>query len=273
MPTSTGSTDVAGSGARRSAAAPKPTPLIVARSLVYHAAFFAMITVCLVLALPGTLAPRAVGRPILRGWALLTLWMLRVLVGQRFAVIGAENIPPGGAVFASKHQSAWETIALLVPLQRAVFVLKAELMRLPLWGRLARSQGMIAVDRAAGSAAMLAMARAAEAAVAAGGQLVIFPEGTRRPVGAPPDYKPGVVLLYSRLGVPCVPVAHNSGVFWPHGSFIRYPGTITLSFLPALRPDLTRHAFLSVLTSAIETETDRLVGSAAGVARLASAGG
>lgn len=243
------------------AASVRPPMPVVLRSALFFVAFHAFLIGCMLVTLP-TIPWPAAGRRIVRAWARGTLVLLRVVAGQRIEVIGHDNIPRGGAMLASKHQSAWETFALIPLLPHPAFVLKAELMRLPLWGAIARSQKMIAVDRSAGAAALITMARAAGEAVAGGAQLVIFPEGTRRLPGAPPDYKPGVALLYQRLGVPCVPVALNSGLFWPHGSYIRWPGTLTVSFLPAIGPGLDRSAFLSRLTDAIEGETDRLISEA-----------
>jgi 1-acyl-sn-glycerol-3-phosphate acyltransferase len=100
-----------------------------------------------------------------------------------------------------------------------------------------------------------------------GRQFVIFPEGTRRPPGAPPDYKGGVALIYADCGVPCLPVALNSGLFWPRRTFLRYPGTLVVEFLDPLPPGLPRDAFMTRIESVIEEATNRLV--AAGQAEQA----
>lgn len=239
----------------------RPPVLVVVRSALFWVAFHAFLAACMLVALP-TIPWPAASRRILRWWAKGSLALQRIVAGQRMEVLGREHIPQGGAIVASKHQSAWETYALIPLLPHPVFVLKAELMRLPLWGALARAQKMIPVDRTAGMSALVAMARAAAERVAEGAQLVIFPEGTRTVPGAAPAYKPGIVLVYQRLGVPCVPVALNSGLFWPHGSFIRWPGTITVSFLPPIAPGLGREAFLARLIEAIEGESERLISEA-----------
>jgi 1-acyl-sn-glycerol-3-phosphate acyltransferase len=118
---------------------------------------------------------------------------------------------------------------------------------------------MIGIDRAAGGRSLIKMARAARDEVRRGRQLIIFPEGTRRPVGAPPDYKAGVGVVYADCGVTCIPVALNAGLFWPRRSFLRYPGTIIVEFLDPLPPGLPRNEFLARLESAIETATNRIV--------------
>ncbi|MGH6681491.1 MAG: lysophospholipid acyltransferase family protein, partial [Bradyrhizobium sp.] len=105
----------------------------------------------------------------------------------------------------------------------------------------------------------LSMTRRARDAVRGGGQLVIFPEGTRRAPGAPPAYKTGIARLYATCGVPCLPIALNSGLFWPRRTFMRYPGTLVVEFLDPLPSGLPRDEFMSRLRSAIEDSADRLV--------------
>jgi 1-acyl-sn-glycerol-3-phosphate acyltransferase len=205
------------------------------------------------------LLPKGRMRSALSFWAAGDLWLLRVIAGQRVRVIGRENVPDGAALVAAKHQAEWETMALLPILPRSVVILKKELLSIPLYGWYARHFGMIPIDRAAGSSALKALAADAGQALEKGAQLVIFPEGTRRPVGAPPDYKPGAIFLYERLAVPMVPVALNSGLFWPRRRFVRYPGTITLSFLPPVPPGLPRAEAKARLEAAVEKETARLV--------------
>lgn len=201
-------------------------------------------------------------RPALAFWARSDLWLLKVIVGQRMEVRGIGNVPPGASLIASKHQAAWETQALLPILPRGIIILKKELLQIPLYGWYARHYGMIPIDRSAGAAALKQLAVDAAAAMKRGAQLVIFPEGTRRPVGAPPDYKPGAIFLYEKLGVPMVPVALNSGVFWPRRRFVRYPGTVVVSFLPPIPPGLPRAEAKRRLELAVETETARLVAEA-----------
>jgi 1-acyl-sn-glycerol-3-phosphate acyltransferase len=205
------------------------------------------------------LFPRGRPRWALDSWAAADLLILRVIVGQRTRVLGRENIPAGPALVAAKHQAAWETMALLPLLPSGRIILKKELLSIPLYGAFARHFGMIAVDRSAGAAALKQLATDAEAVLAQGAQIVIFPEGTRRTIGAPPDYKPGAIFLYDKLGVPMVPVALNSGLLWPRGRFVRYPGTVTVSFLPAIPPGIDRKVAQRRLIDAIETETARLV--------------
>jgi 1-acyl-sn-glycerol-3-phosphate acyltransferase len=219
------------------------------------------------------LLPRGRMRRALELWAKGDLWILRVVAGQRMRVIGQDNVPDAPALIASKHQAEWETMALLPILPRSVVILKKELLAIPLYGWYARHFGMIPIDRSAGSSSLKKLAVDAEKALKRGAQVVIFPEGTRRPVGAGPDYKPGAVFLYDKLKVPMVPVALNSGLLWPRRRFVRYPGTVTVSFLPPIPPGLPRAEARARLEAAIEAETERLVREAVDTVRYEFPGG
>ena len=172
---------------------------------------------------------------------------------------GKENIPLGPCIVAGKHQSLWETFAILPLLDDPAVVLKKELTWIPFYGWFIHKFRMIAVERTAGSQALRGMLVRAGMEVAAGRQIVIMPEGTRRGPDDPPAYKPGAAALYSRLNIPCVPFALNSGLFWPRREFLRQPGTIVISFLESIPPGLGKKVFQPRLEEAVETETARLV--------------
>jgi len=233
--------------------------MLVLRSLLFNIAFYVHIVVRLVLYLPLLALPRTWAREAVRSWARASLWLLRVIAGTSVEFRGMENIPQGGYLVAAKHQSAWETFALFAVFPDPAFVLKRELTFIPLFGWLAMKAGMISVDRKGGADAFAAMAERVSAEIARGRQVIIFPEGTRRPPGAPPDYKLGVVQLYHRLGIPCLPVALNSGLYWPRRRFIRRPGTILVEFLPVIPGGLPRGKFRTLLTERIEEASDRLL--------------
>jgi 1-acyl-sn-glycerol-3-phosphate acyltransferase len=162
-------------------------------------------------------------------------------------------------IVASKHQSFWETFALLRFFDAPFFVLKRQLMFIPVFGQFLMKTDMIAIDRSSGASALRAMTRRAAEEVKHGRQFVIFPEGTRRAPRAPPQYKPGVALIYSECGVPCLPVALNSGLFWPRRTFMRYPGTLVVEFLDPIPPGLKRDEFLVRIERTIEDATNRIV--------------
>ncbi|MBD0426132.1 1-acyl-sn-glycerol-3-phosphate acyltransferase [Aquisalinus flavus] len=195
-------------------------------------------------------------------WGRLALGMLKVVCGTDYRIEGRGNMPDGPALLAVKHQSMWETIALAVLLPNPCFVLKKELIAIPVFGWWCRAAGFIAVDRAAGANAMRQMLDAARERLDEGCQILIFPEGTRIAPGETGTYHPGVAGLYKALGTPCVPVAHNSGLFFRYPGIRREPGTITLTFLPPIEPGMKRSQFLAEVKSAIETEALRLVAPA-----------
>lgn len=192
---------------------------------------------------------------IVKFWARSSLWLLRTVAGIDARITGQENIPAGGAIIAAKHQSFWDVFALLPDLDRPTFILKKELLGIPFFGWYARRMRMIPVDRKRRGGAVASMVEGAVAAVAEGRQIVIFPEGTRSLPGAVPDYRPGVFRLYEALRLPVVPVALNSGLFWPRRQFLRRPGTIRAEFLPPVGPGLEREAFLQALHDAIEARS------------------
>jgi 1-acyl-sn-glycerol-3-phosphate acyltransferase len=144
-------------------------------------------------------------------------------------------------------------------------VLKAELARIPLYGWFCVKFEHILVKRDRASVALKAMIADAKAKSNAGREIVIFPEGTRRPPGAEPDYKPGYIALYDALGVPAVPLALNSGLYWPRRSFIRYPGVIVVEILPPIPPGLPRSEFRRRVEGAIEAASAGLVAEAANI--------
>ena len=229
------------------------------RTATYSVLATVIFIVMTIICSPVLLFPAQPTRGLLRFWAASDLWILRVVVGQRVEIRHPENIPEGPALVASKHQSAWETLALVPMMPKGVIILKKELLKIPLYGWYAAHYGMIPVDRTAGAAALKQLAVDAQQALDAGMQIVIFPEGTRQRIGAPPDYKPGAIFLYDRLKVPMVPVALNSGVFWPRDGYAKYPGTITVSFLPPIPPGVTKAEAKARLVTAVETETAALV--------------
>jgi 1-acyl-sn-glycerol-3-phosphate acyltransferase len=164
------------------------------------------------------------------------LWLLKTIVGTRLEVRGLEKLPPGACLVAAKHQSAWETFGLIPLFRDPALLMKRELFWIPFHGWFSRKFEMIPVDRDRGPSALRRMAREAKKRAAEGREIIIFPEGTRKAPGAPPDYKTGVVLLYETLRIPCIPLALNSGAFWPRRSQTRRPGTIVVEFLDPIPP-------------------------------------
>jgi len=229
------------------------------RSLIYNIVFYVNLVLFLVLGSPFYLTPRKWSVRALQAWASTSVWWLRIICGTRMEVRGAENIPQGAVLVAAKHQSTWETFALLPLFDDPAMVLKRELVFIPLFGWFIPKFRMIPIERSSGAATLKKMVARAKEAAAMGRQIVIFPEGTRRPPEASPDYKPGAAALYLQLGLACLPIALNSGVFWPRRKFLRYPGTIVVEILPVIEAGLKRREFSQRLEAAIEPATARLV--------------
>ncbi len=213
----------------------------------------------MIAATPALVLPRAYMLDVLRGYARSSLFLQRLICGTKVEWRGRDKLPKGACIVACKHQSAWETFALFMLLEDPAYVLKRELMRIPLFGSLARKARMIPIDRGARGSALARMAALVREEAAQGRQIVIFPEGTRRPPGAEPRYLPGVAQLYAETGLPCVPIALNSGLFWPRRTLRRYPGTIVAEVLEPIPPGLGKRAFLERLRSVIEDATARLI--------------
>ena len=200
--------------------------------------------------------------PIGRFWVRSTLWLHHTITGIDDEIRGAGNIPTGGFLVASKHQSAWETLRLTELFPRPSFILKRQLLWIPLFGWYLMKAHMIPVDRGKGAAAIEAMTERARRAVREGRQIIIFPEGTRRPPLAPPAYRHGIMRLYRDLDVPVLPVALNSGLFWPRRSFTHRRGKIVGECLKPIPPGRDPESFAAELQQALETATNRLMAEA-----------
>ncbi len=238
--------------------------MIVLRSALFSVLFLANISVMSIFYLPLLLAPRKAMMAAARLWVASSLVLLWHVAGVRWQVRGRENLPEGGFLVASKHQSAFETFAFHRLLEDPAYILKRELTWIPFFGWYLAKSGVIAIDRSAGAKALKAMVKGAQQAAAEGRPVIIFPEGTRSAPGAKMPYHTGVAMLYGAMGVPVVPVALNSGMCWGKRSFLKRPGTITVEFLPPIAPgSLDRKAFMAELESRIEAATDRLVAEAA----------
>ncbi len=231
----------------------------VFRSLLFNAAFYLNTFIQIIFYMPVLLLPRRYIWIPVRSWAAGNQFFLKWICGIEHEVIGAEKIPPGGIIVASKHQSAWETFTIAAMMPDPTFVLKRELQWIPLFGWYTMKARLIPVNRGAKQAALEQIAQGAREKMKDGRQIIIYPEGTRRAIGAPPTYKYGVAHLYGELNVPCVPVALNSGLYWPRRSLRFTPGKIRMEFLDPIMPGMERLAFLKHLEAEIETATARLV--------------
>jgi 1-acyl-sn-glycerol-3-phosphate acyltransferase len=230
------------------------------RSLLFNVAFNLWTALALILGLPALLLPYRATYWFGRQWVRVALWLLKHLVGLDHRVVGLAHARRGPAIYAVKHQSSWDTLVFALLLHHPAYVVKRELLFLPLFGLYLLSAGMIPVDRSGRAAALKRMLAAAKHRRDQGRDLLIFPEGTRVAPGAHRPYHPGVAALYGQLDLPVVPVALNSGLFWGRRSFNKRPGTITLEFLPAIPPGLPRRAFMAELEKRLEGASRRLAG-------------
>lgn len=241
---------------------------LTATSLLFNIGFIATTTVYSLWGYAYLLMGREKRIPRLgRAWALTVIRLLRLCCGIRVRISGLEHLPlQGPALIASVHQSAFDTaVWMLMP--KPAYVLKQELLKVPVFGRLMKPAGMIAVDRKAGSRAIRDLIRDGQAARDDGRQVIIFPQGTRAEPGEPRVIQPGVAALAGAMGVPVIPVATNSGEHWGRNAFTKRPGIIDIVIGAPLPADLSRAALVLALEEAwtqlearIHNPVDKLVG-------------
>jgi 1-acyl-sn-glycerol-3-phosphate acyltransferase len=233
--------------------------VIWVRSLLFAAVFYLLSAVTCIVMSPLLLGRRRWIVQAIGVWARVTMWLLHVICGVKVEVRGREFMPTGPALIAAKHQGMFDTVAPFSFLPDAAYVLKKELLIIPFYGWFSIKGGMIAVDRAGHASALRKLVTDTRERMAEDRQVVIFPEGTRQAPGAAPDYKPGIAALYRDLGLPCTPMATNSGVHWPAHGLLRHPGTVVFEFLEPIPAGLKRAEFMKELQARIETASNALL--------------
>jgi len=230
------------------------------RSIVYLVLFSVWTTLVAVICTPILFGPRRWSHAMFNVWGGGVVGLL-ALVGVRVELRGREHIPTGAALVAPKHQCMLDVFAQFSWLPANAFVMKKELAWIPWFGWYGKKAGAIVIDRGAAAKAMRQLIREGKERFAWGAQLVIFPEGTRQPIGAPPDYKPGIAALYRELDVPVYPVATNAGEHWSAKGLKLKPGLIVYEYLEPIPPGLKRAEFMRILEERIETKSLALLGN------------
>nr|WP_294512598.1 lysophospholipid acyltransferase family protein [uncultured Rhodopila sp.] len=227
------------------------------RSALFNAVFFLTTFLYILAATIVRLIspPRVMAMAV--AWAHTLVFAARIICGIRVDVTGLDRIPPGAALISSRHQSAFDTFVWLTLVPRCCYVLKQELMRIPLFGGLITAAGMIPIDRDGGASAIRMLLRESDRAVRQGMQIVIFPEGTRSEPGKPGAMQSGILALATRTGLPIIPVATDSGCCWGRRAFRKTPGTIHIVIGRPLSPTADRPALARALEQAMGALDDR----------------
>lgn len=238
--------------------------MLFLRSLAFNIAFYLSLIVQMIIWTPYYfLAPRDKAWFVPKFWARSNHRLMEKIVGTKYEIDGLENIRHEACIIAPKHQSFWDAYAFVPIVPDPIYILKRELMWIPLFGWYVGKMKMIPVHRGSRSVALKSIIRGAQPAIAQKRQIMIYPEGTRRAPGDEPNYKFGIAHLYSELKLPVVPIAHVAGLYWPRRQFMRYPGTIKCRVLAPIPPGLGTEAFLKELQRVTETACDELLIEAA----------
>jgi len=224
--------------------------MVYLKSFVFNSLFYAGTGILVIVMGPVLMFPSRYARAVARCWGYMT-YLLLGMIGVSQTVSGDRHLDRQ-VLYAVKHQSAWETIILSWLLAAPAFVLKRELLRLPIIGWFFLKTGCIPVDRSAGMKSLREMRAAGQDLAKKGRSMLIFPQGTRVTPGKEQPYEIGVFSLYQATGLPVVPVALNSGHVWPRNSWLKYPGTVSVEFLNPIEPGLDRKSFMATLTQRIE---------------------
>ena len=192
-------------------------------------------------------------------WILGIFILLKYICNITHEIQGKNHIPINPVIVASKHQSAFETFALFYYLSKGIFIHKKQLFLIPIFGQYLKKLNMISINRKSGASAMRLMLKQTNKKTMSGFSIIIFPEGTRKKIGAPPDYKSGFIGIYNKTKIPILPVAVNSGNFWPKHTFIKKPGKIIIKFLPIIKSNLTRNEVMFELEKKIEENSNKII--------------
>lgn len=232
--------------------------MIALRSFLFQILFYLTTALMMIVLSPiYFLTPRSYVIP--KAWASAGNWLMKVVVGATFEIEGLEHLPKTAAIIAPKHESAWDTFMLMPSIADPVYILKRELFWIPLFGWYMKKQRLIPVNRAAKGKAMAGVMERTHKELSTDRQLIIYPEGTRRPPGAEPVYKNGIARLYRELQVPVVPIVMHPGLFWPKNALARYPGHFKIKILPPIEPGLAQGEFLDTLITRMEEASDALL--------------
>ena len=234
---------------------------IVIKSFIFNVLFYGWTFFCLLAFVPLLICPGRYMVSGIRFWVKGLSWINVHVLNLHFEIVGLENLPSSPFILASKHQSAWETFVFHALFDDIAIVFKKELMWIPFFGWYLRKSGAIPLSRSRkkGPQSLKKLLTYARSAVEKERPILIFPEGTRSHPGQAGTYRSGVASLYLHLNVPVVPIALNSGLYWPRRSFRKYPGTITVAFLDPIKPGLSRQNFMKKLKQDIESKTQMLV--------------
>jgi 1-acyl-sn-glycerol-3-phosphate acyltransferase len=236
------------------------TPLQALRSLLFIVVMYlSMVVLAVVYLLPALLTEDGAFRAI-RTYCTFVRWAARVIVGLKSEIRG--QVPTGEVIIASKHQSFFDIIMIVSAVPRPKFIMKKQLVHMPIVGFFARKTGCIPVDRGKRGSAVKKLVADVKSARSLPGQLIIFPQGTRVAAGAHLPYKIGTGVLYRETGQTVIPAATNVGVFWKRHGIMRWPGTAVVEFLPAIETGLEMAAFMSRLEEVVETQSNRLMAEA-----------
>jgi 1-acyl-sn-glycerol-3-phosphate acyltransferase len=241
----------------------------ILRSVIFNILFYGSTGLMALTGWPALWMHRGALLAIRASWIAVSMWLIRWVAGIQVEVRNADRLPKGPVLVASKHQSAWETIWFNQFLEVPAIVLKKELTEIPILGAMINGAGMVPIDREGGAPAIKRMVLDSKAAIADGRPVLIFPQGTRVAPGADGLYHPGVFALYRSIGLPMIPVALNSGIYWSRNAFIKTPGTVIVEFLEPIEPGLDRATFMERLQTTIDGASDRLADEAREAMRTA----
>ncbi len=233
--------------------------MLYLRSLLFNIAWYINILLHMVVQLPWYFfLSHEAAQKVPRRWTASTHWLHRIIVGTDIEIVGEENMLDEGCIIACKHQSVWEFYAVNSMARDPAFVLKSELMKIPFFGWYVSKLRHIPIRRGDKGRAMRRMISVARERIDERRQIIIFPEGTRKSPDQETDYRYGVTRMYMDLKCPVVPVALNSGLYWPRRKFLRYPGTIRTRILEPIMPGLSAKEFAAELERRIEEACDEL---------------
>ncbi len=240
---------------------PQMPPFFI-RSTIFNLCFYALTAISCILLLPTLFLPHSVFLAIARGFSYSTAFLEKYILGLTYEIRGLENLPTKGSyIVAAKHQSAYETFKLHILFNNPAIVLKKELLKIPLWGKYLAKSDVIAIDRSSPKAAIKSIKEGAQRVASQGRPIVIFPQGTR----VAPDittkdkpYKIGIVRMQEATGLPIVPLALNTGVFYPKGSWIKRSGHVVFEFMPPIMPSDDSSEILRIIEMKLEEKSSRL---------------